>query len=135
VAIPNGIAFRKDSMDPRIKELWIAALESGEYKQGRGVLRDGDAFCCLGVLCDLHRKETGGGEWLSKNEFDCLQLAIIPSSATTYVSSVPSNSLWPVQSWAGLKSRDPSVAGSSLSYLNDNGSSFKEIAEIIRREL
>lgn len=32
---------------------WVEALRSGEYQQGQGRLRDGDSFCCLGVLCDL----------------------------------------------------------------------------------
>lgn len=42
-------------------EKWVAALRSGEYKQGQGYLRkgvDGAAeFCCLGVACDLVIKE------------------------------------------------------------------------------
>jgi hypothetical protein len=33
---------------------WIAALRSGEYKQGRRRLQDGeDSYCCLGVACKL----------------------------------------------------------------------------------
>ena len=39
------------------KKKWLAALRSGEYKQGRGVLRRRrrgvDRYCCLGVLADL----------------------------------------------------------------------------------
>lgn len=41
----------------------IAALRGGEYEQGRRRLRRGDAFCCLGVACDLYKKETGVGAW------------------------------------------------------------------------
>jgi hypothetical protein len=38
-----------------VKELWLKALRSGEYKQGRGQLRDANNnFCCLGVLCNIH---------------------------------------------------------------------------------
>lgn len=34
-----------------IKQKWLDALRSGEYKQGKGRLRDGNgAYCCLGVL-------------------------------------------------------------------------------------
>lgn len=52
-------------MKAEIKQLWIAALRSGEYQQGIGALRKVDSngtihHCCLGVLCDLHRIETGG---------------------------------------------------------------------------
>lgn len=42
-------------MNPDIKARWVAALRSGEYKQGRGRLRSSaNEFCCLGVLCNLH---------------------------------------------------------------------------------
>lgn len=44
-------------MRQTLKEKWIKALESGEYKQGQGVLvrgyQDNKTFCCLGVLCDI----------------------------------------------------------------------------------
>lgn len=44
-------------MNQDIKQKWVAALRSGEYKQGVGMLklRDGDdlLYCCLGVLCDI----------------------------------------------------------------------------------
>ena len=45
-------------MKQEIAELWAQALESGEYKQGTGRLRNGDQFCCLGVLSDLHCRST-----------------------------------------------------------------------------
>lgn len=33
---------------------WVAALRSGEFKQGRYSLRTGDdKYCCLGVGCEL----------------------------------------------------------------------------------
>lgn len=33
---------------------WIAALRSGDYKQGQGCLRgEKNQFCCLGVAADL----------------------------------------------------------------------------------
>lgn len=42
-------------MRPKVKKEWIAALRSGDYRQGRGQLRSEDnSFCCLGVLCNLH---------------------------------------------------------------------------------
>ena len=44
-------------MNKEVKALWIAALRSGEYKQGAGRLgytQDGvTKHCCLGVLCEL----------------------------------------------------------------------------------
>jgi hypothetical protein len=44
-------------VDPELKSKWIAALRSGEYKQGKGYLRDGDTWCCLGVLATIQGYE------------------------------------------------------------------------------
>jgi hypothetical protein len=38
---------------------WIAALRSGEYKQGKGQLIKDGRYCCLGVLCDVVKDEMG----------------------------------------------------------------------------
>lgn len=38
-------------LDPEFKAKWVAALRSGEYKQGRMSLRNRDGYCCLGVAC------------------------------------------------------------------------------------
>lgn len=48
-------------MNRRVRDLWVAALRSGEYEQGTGqlgVIIDNDTddvvrYCCLGVLCEL----------------------------------------------------------------------------------
>lgn len=41
-------------MDSTLKQEWITALRSGDYKQGKGGLKSTtNSFCCLGVLCDL----------------------------------------------------------------------------------
>jgi hypothetical protein len=40
-------------MNKEYKQKWIDALRSGKYKQGKGCLRSGDNYCCLGVLCDI----------------------------------------------------------------------------------
>lgn len=37
----------------RHRELWVEALESGEYPQGARRLNRGGEFCCLGVGCDV----------------------------------------------------------------------------------
>ena len=48
-------------MNPEIKALWLTALRSGDYEQGKGALIEvtGEGqrkYCCLGVLCDLAAK-------------------------------------------------------------------------------
>jgi hypothetical protein len=113
-------------MNKRIKKLWIEALTSGKYKQGKGQLRDGDKFCCLGVLCDLHRNEVGG-RWAIKGQ-----------AQPQYLDSAE----WlpePVQEWAGLEQRNPELKGEEshprLSWKNDGGTSFSAIAELIETYL
>lgn len=54
-------------MNARVKEKWLAALRSGEFTQAREYLRNrfvwGYGYCCLGVLCEVYRRETDDGEW------------------------------------------------------------------------
>jgi len=48
---------------------WLEALESGKYAQGHRQLKNGNAYCCLGVLCELAElpftppKATGSYSW------------------------------------------------------------------------
>jgi hypothetical protein len=109
-------------MKKSIKKKWVAALRSGEYEQGTGKLRDGDTYCCLGVLCDIHRKETGGRWRLEKYRAENLRL---PDE---------------VVSWAGLKSKSPAVFYENedqyLSVLNDDiECNFDQIADAIEENL
>ena len=61
-------------MDPDIKKKWVAALRSGEYRQGTGKLQTlGGTNCCLGVLLrvqgqdviELYRDEDGTFSFLN----------------------------------------------------------------------
>lgn len=46
-------------MNQDLKEKWIKALRSGDYKQGKGYLnQNNEKYCCLGVLCNVY-----GIEW------------------------------------------------------------------------
>jgi hypothetical protein len=42
-------------MDAKLKEAWVKALRSGDYRQANGKLFDPAAgsYCCLGVLCKV----------------------------------------------------------------------------------
>lgn len=45
-------------MKKSIMEMWVKALRSGKYKQGKSYLNYCDEkYCCLGVLCDLYNKQ------------------------------------------------------------------------------
>lgn len=148
-------------MDPRIKQMWIAALRSGDYKQAKRRLRiehsDGSAsYCCLGVLCELYRQETGEGEWLddlvnlpaqdaADNDESYIAHDIISNNTNALASPrfhdgakdkdgevVPTA----VREWAALSQSDPTYGGpnsndSSLADRNDEGYSFEQIADII----
>lgn len=107
-------------------EKWVKALENGEYKQGKGLLRKGDEYCCLGVACDLALKN--GVE---------MQVTKAESGETLY--NLNSRFLpIEVNCWLGLRNADTMSVYTSkngtLVDLNDNGHSFSEIAEIIRND-
>lgn len=118
-------------MNQEIKQKWVEALESGKYKQGKGRLKSDDAYCCLGVLCDLYINETGNGEWI-KEEKD------LPEDSPKHAfmdNGIVSDLILPfyVKKWAGLDSSSPCVGDKPLVDLNDFGSSFKEIAQLINQ--
>ena len=110
-------------MNKEWKEKWIAALRSGEYVQGKKVLRNGkDEFCCLGVLCDLFVKE---GK---------LEEPVQTMSGHTYEGAIvilPES----VALTAGLSScegfYESRRRSRNLMYDNDSGKTFLEIADII----
>lgn len=112
-------------MNSRVKEKWVAALRSGEYKQGRGLLRDNYSnFCCLGVLCDLYDKEQNFNSWqlVADNHYEFGE-----------EPEVPPFRVW--SSWAGMAERNPVIqfpdGPQSLAELNDQGYTFEEIANLI----
>ena len=117
-------------MKPEIKQMWVDALRSGEFEQADGQLRDDGRYCCLGVLCELHRRYTNTGRWLATSTYQPAPRALGASA------DLPEG----VQEWAGLESEDPVVRpkarnGRTLSELNDTPWSFKRIAKIIEERL
>jgi hypothetical protein len=45
-------------VNPEVKALWLTDLRSGEFTQGKGMLRNTeDEYCCLGVLCERAVRE------------------------------------------------------------------------------
>jgi hypothetical protein len=111
-------------MNKRIKKLWVKALRSGEYRQGRHLLRRNGTYCCLGVLCDLYHQKTGEGYWSDRMFTD----------GYTHASSTDMPTK--VQEWAGLDGGDP-LLGRKLhaSTLNDTGKPFTFIADRIEKYL
>lgn len=118
-------------MNKEIKDKWVAALRSGEYKQTKGKLRDDSGFCCLGVLCDLVRKE--GMEAPSVEGWQ--------TDWEDFFKAADKEEVLPdgVREWAGMRTdigdlTKPSKLYSgktNLARLNDNGVDFPTIADII----
>lgn len=113
-------------MKKEIKKKWLRALRSGRYKQGKDYLHKNNKFCCLGVLCDLYAKEKKV-KWRKKVFGECSI-----DYSTLYLPDT-------VQKWAGLEDGNPEIetdeSVTSLSVLNDNKTPFREIANIIEKQL
>lgn len=123
-----------------IKARWIAALESGDYKQGRNFLHNltDNSYCCLGVLCDL-----------------AVQDGIIdpPTAITSHVEGVEGETLAvyggqhatlpdKVWRWAGFGSNNPAIKiearfpyESSSMYLTEMNDLYEYTFQDISKEI
>lgn len=112
-------------MNPEIKAKWIAALRSGDYKQGRNQLRKQDSFCCLGVLCNLHAQ--AHPEIAAKE--------ISTESYMDYREALPPS----VRQWADINAYGDPVHINGrikrLAHHNDAGRTFLELADAIEAQL
>lgn len=115
---------------------WVKALRSGEYKQGEGRLayskNNHEAlYCCLGVACDLYKKENPDDFSVDFEEID-------DDHGLVEICFDHNNMFLPeiVQKWLNLASIDGVIQSqsTSLSELNDSGESFEYIASIIEEE-
>lgn len=124
----------------KARELWVDALCSGDYAQGRHALARFDLgsevteYCCLGVACDLFQEYEDEGLDIQQ---ECVHPNSIAWSYDGYSSSCPPQ----VQKWLGLTTRfgdhkvshkDGYVDHRDLAELNDDDKMcFDEIAEVI----
>ena len=114
---------------------WIKALESGRYRQTKSILgaynhvRHRAEFCCLGVLCEVAKKD--GLE---------IEKLRAPDASTYRYDQEDAELPGSVQKWSGLSTpsggrlNENGFEIDSLATLNDGGSSFKDIAAVIRKE-
>ena len=110
-------------MNPDIKTKWVAALRSGQYKQIGGELCNETGFCCLGVLCEISKLETGFGIPDNLDE----------THGDDHLGKT-------VMEWSGLihSCGDTVVIRGTnllLASHNDGGRTFKEIATAIEAQL
>jgi hypothetical protein len=153
---PSTTTLTRDEL----REVWIAALESGEYSQCTGMLErthpdhhlDGlprQGFCCLGVIswlaskrpeigCDVVRRERliDGSSRVDRRIEYSESFSDGGDSHGSCESLV--DSLWKA---LGLMNQDgnlavPMVEGvvtpKSLAHANDRGDSFQDIAKMLR---
>jgi hypothetical protein len=105
-------------MDAQIKTKWVEALRSGEYEQATGRLKDGNEFCCLGVLCTVM-----GAQWRDMGPYlDGFSLRDENDDELLSLRTLDS---------VGF---GESTQG-TLVKMNDDGISFPEIADYIEKHL
>lgn len=123
-------------MNPEAKAKWVAALRSGNYVQGKGMLKTSDnTYCCMGVLAEvcglsveLYRS------WLTTKELQKVGLEALTqqllgvlndgSTAREYLIGENSDVTPYVSQYFGDKKPGGRV-----------GVSFTRIADLIEREL
>lgn len=137
-------------MNTVIARTWVEALRSGEYAQTTNALHTAAGFCCLGVLCDLYRKEHAEARWVGPMD-EGQSIAFSPKdTAPMDVGILPQA----VKLWADMKTLDGSLPegngesivrvesgygptsrpAETLAELNDDGKrTFAQIADIIER--
>jgi len=132
-------------MKDDVKKDWICALRSGEYTQGKYVLKqrhrnDQIKHCCLGVLVELYIEKKGDEaevEWRESKS----KIFRAVNKNMTQKDYLPEE----VTKWAGLEAQNPTVqideSETCLSSLNDGDGlpfdrfSFDEIADAIEQSL
>jgi hypothetical protein len=126
-------------MLPENAKKWVAKLRDPSVKQTTGTLhdRETDGYCCLGVACMLYQAEVGD-LWITEIGID--------GNARLATQYDGSSSLLPtkVMNWLGLATEggvhypSPEDAdegpSASLAELNDDGSTFQQIADRIEEE-
>ncbi len=108
-------------MKKDIADKWVTALRSGKYKQTQGQLKSEDRYCCLGVLCEISLQ----GTWKGRTYF------------TGHSTDNDSTVGLTVRDWSGLKESCGHLGNTeihSLAGMNDEGSTFNEIADIIEKK-
>jgi hypothetical protein len=124
-------------MDKEIKARWLEALRSGKYQQGSCYLRDGDKYCCLGVLCEvLGVPSTPIRDDGSCTIYDHEENVHLYDGSKSYLSiSTAERAGLSTNGELGEAFEYKGGMFDSLVGLNDCGVSFAEIADIIEEKL
>lgn len=121
-----------------IQKKWVEALRSGEYRQGEGYLQDHEGkFCCLGVACEIFSLEYHHSDSFLPSE--AIPRLKLRDEAGDIFSSLAVEELEKYLVTEEDKriyrnACEDGYAYTDLAQINDNGYSFKMIANIIENE-
>jgi hypothetical protein len=117
---------------------WINALRSGDYNQCQNVLKDGDSFCCLGVLTDLLIKDGSiKGSWYRRANEPCDFWDYLPLNLTENSMETRDNGTLDPEVLAVIGLRNDEIylnspSAQSAVSANDVGNfNFDEIADML----
>jgi len=110
----------------------VEALRSGKYRQTTYALHQNDAYCCLGVACDISNLD----EWYEQLDEDGNSQFVYDGSSPLFLPGI-------VSKWLHWKSNRgltfiPCKSGTgyySLDTLNDSDFTFDQISDIISANL
>lgn len=102
-------------MNPARKQIWLDALRSGKFEQGRGCLVNSGKYCCLGVALKVLK------DWREDPGLMCSMISPICDDDWQWQVILLGEGL-------------PKEHIGTLSRMNDTGSTFKEIADWIEEQ-
>lgn len=123
------------------RRAWIAALRSGDYRQGQGQLHDPvtDTYCCLGVACrvlGMPFETEVDNDGLRLHGVRSQLLAVNDTLATVEEETYLANTTLPREALRpfGLYDLNPVFGGKRLAVWNDDeNASFDQIADLLER--
>lgn len=125
------------TLDEHVKQAWINALRSGEYRQGRSRLakrtkKGNFKFCCLGVLCDVVGVKGEPNQITDEIEFGFDgETMTLPDLVWKGLGLTDPDIDIPVGQTRDMAERQLTVSSVSLATLNDDGFTFPQIADLI----
>lgn len=115
-------------MKKEIKDLWVKALRSGEFKQCRGQLEQDEKYCALGVLAALALVE-GHCSWNDGGRYDGKRYSL--SAGIMLWAGIATNNKRYLTKNAGKVQCKYENGSNTIAGLNDEGMSFQKIANLI----
>lgn len=108
-------------LNKALKQKWLRALRSGRYKQAPNALKKDGAYCCLGVLANV-----AGCKWKAGPDG-----GLQPILKGKSIGSGEDKEMYLRPDFCGIRRRKQD----KLANMNDEGKSFREIADAIERTL